>query len=142
MRYGWSLNPTDWQNLQFLMSETKWSRVYLERQYKDKIPNKSGIYIISGRTTSLGNMGEAINSFNNAVYVGQSVNLKNRFQDHIIGYGSVIKAKITFRRLDYWWTELAREDLIKFEQALVNALGPSANEVNVIKAKIGEPIKI
>jgi excinuclease UvrABC nuclease subunit len=142
MRYGWSLDPADWQNLQFLMSETKWSRVYLERQYKDKVPNKSGVYIISGRTTSLGNMGEAINSFNNAVYVGQSVNLKNRFQDHITGYGSVVKAKITFRRLDYWWTELAREDLIKFEQALVNALGPSANEVNVIKAKIGEPIKI
>jgi len=142
MRYGWSLDPLDWQNLQFLMSETKWSRVYLERQYKDKVPNKSGVYIISGRTTSLGNMGEAINSFNNAVYVGQSVNLKNRFQDHITGYGSVVKAKITFRRLDYWWTELAREDLIKFEQALVNALGPSANEVNVIKAKIGEPIKI
>jgi hypothetical protein len=70
------------------------------------------------------------------------VNLKNRFQDHITGYGSVVKAKVTFRRLDYWWTELAREDLIKFEQALVNALGPSANEVNVIKAKIGEPIKI
>lgn len=142
MRYGWSLDPADWQNLQFLMSEIKWSRVYLERQYKDKVPNKSGVYIISGRTTSLGNMGEAINSFNNAVYVGQSVNLKNRFQDHITGYGSVVKAKITFRRLDYWWTELAREDLIKFEQALVNALGPSANEVNVIKAKIGEPIKI
>ena len=142
MRYGWSLDPADWQNLQFLMSETKWSRVYHERQYKDKVPNKSGVYIISGRTTSLGNMGEAINSFNNAVYVGQSVNLKNRFQDHITGYGSVVKAKITFRRLDYWWTELAREDLIKFEQALVNALGPSANEVNVIKAKIGEPIKI
>jgi hypothetical protein len=142
MRYGWSLDPADWQNLQILMSETKWSRVYLERQYKDKVPNKSGVYIISGRTTSLGNMGEAINSFNNAVYVGQSVNLKNRFQDHITGYGSVVKAKITFRRLDYWWTELAREDLIKFEQALVNALGPSANEVNVIKAKIGEPIKI
>jgi hypothetical protein len=142
MRYGWSLDPIDWQNLQFLMSETKWSRVYLERQYKDKVPNKSGVYIISGKTSSLGNMGDAINSFNNAVYVGQSVNLKNRFQDHITGYGSVVKAKVTFRRLDYWWTELAREDLIKFEQALVNALGPSANEVNVIKAKIGEPIKI
>jgi hypothetical protein len=142
MRYGWSLEPEDWMILQKLLNKTKWSRVYLEREYKDKVPSKSGVYIICCKTHSIGDMGTAVNVFNNAIYVGQSINLKNRFQDHVTGYGSVVKAKLTFRRLEYWWTEVTRENMSKYEQALVNALGPSANEVNVIKAKIGEPIRI
>lgn len=142
MRYGWSLEPEDWIILNQLLSESKWTRVYLEREYKDKVPSKSGVYIICGKTVAIGNMGAAINSLNNAVYVGQSSNLKIRFQDHVAGYGSVVKAKLTFRRLEYWWSEVSREELNKYEQALVNALGPSANEVNVIKAKIGKPIRI
>ncbi len=136
------MEPEDWLVLGKLLAESKWNRVYLEREYKDRIPNKSGIYIICGKTGALGDMGAAINSLNNAVYVGQSVNLKNRFQDHVAGYGSVVKAKLTFRRLEYWWSEVSREDLNKYEQALVNALGPSANEVNVIKARVGQPIRI
>lgn len=142
MRYGWSLVPEDWLILNQLLSESKWTRVYLEREYKDKVPSRSGVYIICGKANSIGNMGAALNSLNNAVYVGQSSNLKNRFQDHVVGYGSVVKAKLTFRRLEYWWSEISREELNKYEQALVNALGPSANEVNVIKAKVGEPIRI
>jgi excinuclease UvrABC nuclease subunit len=142
MRYGWSLEPEDWLILNQLLSESKWIRVYLEREYKDKVPTRSGVYIIRGKTNAIGNMGAAINSLNNAVYIGQSSNLKNRFQDHVVGYGNVIKAKLTFRRLEFWWSEVSREELNKYEQALVNALGPSANEVNVIKAKVGEPIRI
>jgi excinuclease UvrABC nuclease subunit len=142
MRYGWSLEPEDWLILNQLFSESKWKRVYLEREYKDKIPSKSGVYIICGKTDAIGNMGAAINSLNNAIYVGQSSNLKNRFHDHVAGYGSVVKAKLTFRRLEYWWSEVSREELNKYEQELVNALGPSANVVNVIMAKVGEPIRI
>jgi len=142
MRYGWSLEPNDWIALQKLLADSKWARVYLEKEYKDSVPSKSGVYIICGRTEAIGNFGEAINNLNNAVYVGQSVNLKNRFQEHVTGYGSVVKAKLTFRRLEYWWAEVNREKLSSYEQALVNALGPSANVVNVIKAKVGEPIRI
>jgi excinuclease UvrABC nuclease subunit len=142
MRYGWSLEPEDWLILNQLFSESKWKRVYLEREYKDKIPSKSGVYIICGKTDAIGNMGAAINSLNNAIYVGQSSNLKSRFHDHVAGYGNVIKAKLTFRRLEYWWSEVSREELNKYEQALVNALGPSANLANVIMAKVGEPIRI
>jgi excinuclease UvrABC nuclease subunit len=142
VRYGWSLEPEDWLILSRLLSKSKWTRVYLEREYKERVPSKSGVYIICGKTDAIGNMGAAINSMNNAVYVGQSSNLKNRFQDHVNGYGSVVKAKLTFRRLEYWWSEVRREELNVYEQALVNALGPSANEVNVIKAKVGQPIRI
>ena len=142
MRYGWSLEPEDWRILHRLFSETQWAKVYLERPYKDSVPSRSGVYIICGKTMSIGDMGRALNSLNNAVYVGQSTNLKKRFQEHVNGYGNVVKAKLTFRRLEYWWIELSRNDLDKCEQALVNALGPSANEVNVIKAKVGEPVRI
>jgi hypothetical protein len=142
MRYGWSLDPNDWLDLQKLLADSKWSRVYLDSEYKDRVPSNPGVYIISGNTNSIGNMGDAINCMRTAVYVGQSINLKGRFQDHIRGYGNVIKAKQTFRRLEYWWHEISRSELKKYEQALVSALGPSANEVNVIKAKIGVPVRI
>jgi hypothetical protein len=142
MRYGWSLESKDWLILCELLSQSKWTRVYLEREYRDRVPSTPGVYLICGKTDAIGDMGGAINSLNNAVYVGQSSNLKSRFQDHVVGYGNVIKAKLTFRRLEYWWCELARAELNKFEQALVNALGPSANEINVIKAKVGDPIRI
>jgi phosphate starvation-inducible protein PhoH len=29
-----------------------------------------------------------------------------------------------------------------YEQALVSVLGPSANEINIIRAKIGQPIRL
>lgn len=142
MKYGWSLEPEDWTVLQKLLDKTDWSRTYLEREYKDNVPSGSGVYIICVNTKSLGNWGEPFDRLYNAIYVGQSVNLKNRFQDHVTGYKNVVKAKLTFRRLEFLWTEVAREEMSKYEQALINALGPSANEVNVIKAKIGDPIRI
>ena len=74
---------------------------------------------------------------NNLQLIKEHLPLKVQFKNIVTG-----EIHYESELLDYWWTELAREDLIKFEQALVNALGPSANEVNVIKAKIGEPIKI
>jgi excinuclease UvrABC nuclease subunit len=142
MRYGWSLDEIDWVNLQRLLTDTKWNRAYLETVFKDRIPNESGIYIICSNTVSMGNLGPAVSSLNNAIYVGQSTNLKNRFTDHVNGYGNVVKAKLIFRRLEYWWTLVDSEKLNLYEQVLVNALGPSANEVNVIKAKIGQPLRI
>jgi excinuclease UvrABC nuclease subunit len=142
MRYGWSLNESDWTNLQELLANTKWTRTYLEGTYKDKIPEQPGVYIICSNTVSMGDMGPAVASLNNAIYVGQSINLKKRFTNHVSGYGNVVKAKSIFRRLEYWWTLVESEKLNIFEQVLVNALGPSANEVNVIKAKIGQPLRI
>lgn len=126
-----------------ILADSIWSRVYLERVYRDSVPRASGVYIICGRTEAIGNLGAAINSLNNAVYVGQSINLNTRFQDHVLGYGNVIKAKLTFRRLEYWWMEAPRMDLDRVEQALITALGPSANDKEVsVKARIGDPIRI
>lgn len=142
MRYGWSLDESDWTNLQELLANTRWNRTYLEGIYKDRIPELPGVYIICSNTGSMGDMGPAVASLNNAIYVGQSINLKQRFANHVSGYGKVVKAKSIFRRLEYWWTLVESEKLNIFEQVLVNALGPSANEVNVIKAKIGQPLRI
>ena len=36
MRYGWSLDPDDWRILHQLLADTKWTRVYLEKEYKDR----------------------------------------------------------------------------------------------------------
>jgi hypothetical protein len=75
----------------------------------------------------------------NTIYAGQTTNLHRRFRSHISGYGAVRSAKSIFRRLDFWYSEVASAELDHIEQLLLETLGPSANVKNV-KAKIGEPI--
>ena len=102
----------------------------------------SGIYIICAQTKYFGGLGEAIDSLYTAIYVGQSKDLNKRFSDHVKGYGNVSAAKLTFKRLDFWWMVVDIDNLNKFEQSLIHALGPNANKVNVIRATLGNPIKI
>ena len=75
----------------------------------------------------------------NAIYAGQTTNLRQRFQNHVQGYGNLIQAKNTFRRLDFWFTSVRSAELDEIEQLLLDTLGPTANIINV-KARIGEPM--
>ncbi len=75
----------------------------------------------------------------NAVYAGQTSNLRQRFRQHVNGYGKVVPAKDAFRRLDFWHASAQRTDLRDIEQLLLDTFGPTANVKNV-KARIGEPM--
>jgi hypothetical protein len=75
----------------------------------------------------------------NAIYAGQTTNLRQRFRKHVQGYGDVVHAKNAFRRLDFWFASVESADLNDIEQLLLDSLGPTANVKNV-KARIGEPV--
>ena len=133
MDYGWTLDAEVWRKLRESFLTNQWSRVYVEELYSNQVSQSSGLYIIVS-ALKLVVQNEPMNGFRNAIYVGQSRNLRTRFVQHVKGYGNVTKAKETFRRLEFWWTLMDQEQLSSHEQLLIYALGPSANKVNVIKA--------
>ena len=136
-RKGWSLVESDWKRLSDLAVDRPWHRTYLEKDYQSRVPKVSGVYLMCVEAP-IG--GKVFDRLYNSVYVGQAINLRNRFNDHLRGYGDVVFAKATFRRIDYWYTRAELAELSELEQCLIDALGPSANRGNALRARSGEPI--
>ena len=139
MRYGWSLNRNHWQDLRMALPNSEWKRTYLHSDYLYEVPTYSGVYLICAYLKHIPISGGVMECLYNAIYAGQALNLRNRFSKHVHGYRYVVKAKSTFRSLDFWYIHVDRNDLSDIEQHLINAFGPTANVKNV-KAKIGMPI--
>lgn len=139
MRYGWSLDAEPWNKLRARIVAFEWRRVFLEEDYVSQVPSSSGVYLICASPRSVLVPGRVMELLYNTIYVGQSRNLRARCRNHVIGYGSVRTAKLTFGRLDFWYSELAPNELSDVEQLLLEALGPTANMINV-RAKVGEPV--
>lgn len=114
-----------------------WRRTFLEESYEVQVPTSAGVYLICASARIL--LGRGAAGLYNAVYVGQARDLRRRFREHLRGYGNVPKARMTFRRLDYWYISASPSDLDRIEQAFLDALGPSANDRNV-RARIGEGV--
>ena len=136
MRYGWQLEAESWRRLAERVNEYQWKRTYLEEDYIQSVPTRPGVYLICASAPLIGQVMERLY---NTVYAGQASNLRRRFRTHIYGYGHVAKTKVTFRRLDFWYSELSSSDLNETEQLLLDAFGPSANVKNVV-ASIGDPV--
>ena len=139
MKYGWSLDSALWKELQARVAEFKWNRVYLEKDYQSKVSNSSGVYLICANTRDIPIDGKVMQRIYNVVYVGQTNNLRRRFNEHAHGYGQILKAKGIFRQMDFWYTELDGTYLSEIEQLLISVFGPSANG-KYVKAKIGDPV--
>ena len=138
MRYGWSLNAELWQTLSKAVHDYDWQRAYLESDYTNSVPNSSGVYLICASTSRIPIRGTVMERLYNAIYVGQTKNLKQRFRAHIRGYRDIVQAKNAFRRLDFWFAFVQTTDLNEIEQLLLDTFGPTANIRNV-KARLGEP---
>ena len=139
MRYGWSLSADQWHNLRRAVSNYDWHQTYLEGDYATQIPTTSGVYLICASTQRIPIEGSVMQRLYNAIYAGQAFNLRQRFRQHVQGYGKVVLAKNAFRRLDFWYSAVERGKLTDVEQLMFDAFGPTANVKNV-KARIGDPI--
>jgi hypothetical protein len=139
VRYGWSLDKNEWNKLREKLTSVEWKRTFLENDYRATVPNTAGVYLICVSTSEIPIFGRVMQELYNAIYVGQSKNLKGRFAQHVRGYGRVKPAISIFRRLHFWYAEVAPDGLDDIEQLLLDAFGPPANDKNV-KAKIGSPV--
>lgn len=143
MKYGWSLEPDVWQVLGKRTKFYRWQKVILEKDYSKQVPQSSGIYLIcaSVKTKQKPTNGGVMDYLYNAIYVGQSENLRNRFLKHArFENAATNRARSIFRRLDFWHSEIESDELDSIEQLLIDALGPTANKINVIQARIGDPV--
>lgn len=139
MKYGWSLDNQKWKQLQDAVKHYDWNRVYLGSDYAPQVPTRCGVYLICASPKMIPIDGKVMTYLYNAIYAGHSLDLRRRFRDHVRGYRDVVHAESIFRRLEFWYSEFERRNLIEIEQLLVDTLGPTANGKNV-KARIGEPI--
>jgi hypothetical protein len=136
---GWTLEEETWRQLKEKVGVCNWSRAILEDDYVLQVPTRGGVYIICASAKDI-LPGSVMDRLYNAIYAGQATNLRQRFGQHLRGYRKVQKAKLIFQRLHFWYTEFQNEKLDDVEQALLDTFGPPANDKNVIKAKVGEPI--
>ena len=138
---GWSLDAQTWTTLASTITQNSWKRAYLTPDYQSRIPTHSGVYVMCVDTEFLPVEGPPFSKMYSAIYVGQAKNLRNRFNDHLRGYADVRRARETFRRIHYWHTGVAEDRLSFVEQCLIDALGPTANRSNPIKAKSLDPVR-
>ena len=143
MRYGWQFNVSHWAQLAAVCRAQEWKRTFLEDTYRRSVPTRPGVYMICASAkdglATAGSADRLYKKLYNAVYVGQAVNLRRRFAQHVRGYGNVRKARAIFRRLDYWHTTTPKTELNALEQCLIDVLGPAAND-RTVTARIGDPV--
>lgn len=143
MRHGWQLEPSLWTRLGAVCSAREWQRTYLEHTYRSTVPTVPGVYLICSSVrhgiVASGASGDLYGRLYNALYVGQAKNLRVRFGQHVRGYRKISKARMIFRRLDYWYATVPPAELDEVEQGFLDALGPAANDKNVL-GRVGNPV--
>ena len=139
MRYGWSLNENQWEDLRSVLPSYSWSRSYLDKDHVLAIPPEPGVYMICGRASECGVSGKVMEQVYAPMYIGQATSLRKRFCDHLAGYRNVVLVKRLFRRLEFWYTPVDANGLSVVEQALIDVFGPPANDRNVI-GKMGRQV--
>lgn len=133
---GWSLNTTVWQEGWTRLGSLTWRQQPLNLDVKNRVPAKSGVYAICAHAAITPVAAGLLTRLYNAIYVGKATNLRNRFDNHCRGYGDVRPARLVFRKLDFWYAET---DELALEQLLLDTLGPPANRIDSIAARIGAP---
>jgi hypothetical protein len=114
-----------------------WNRVAFRQVQRRRVPEEPGIYILGARAP-----GSCLPSpLYNAVYVGQTTNLRNRFLQHLRRPSTEVgHAAVCFPEMDFWFVPSDHASLNRLEAMLIECLGPSANRRAGIGARVGPPI--
>ena len=141
-KLGWSLDAKCWTRLSVNWSKSSARQVILIREQAGDVTENSGVYVICASPPATSLPRNMFKHLYNAVYVGQAVNLRTRFNKHVTGYGNVPSARALFGSLDFWFIEVPKDDLDHAESVLIDALGPVANKINgpTIQARLGAPV--
>src|SRR5438128_1375155 len=86
MQYGWTLDKAAWMKLITATRDRAWRRVSFSRLEKAQVPTESGVYVFCAKPMSASlnaTQHHLLRTLLNAVYVGQAVNLRQRFNDHL-----------------------------------------------------------
>lgn len=134
MNYGWTLNRESWVKLASALNQRPWRSVSFSIYEKPQVPITRGVYVFCARPytdpTEDQKQRSLLRHLLNAVYVGQAVNLRKRFDDH---YRKPMPPMRDLRgcfrgTLEFWFTSAdSLEELCLLEGLLIDCLGPTAN---------------
>ena len=141
MRYGWQLKHEHWRKLSNNLVRRNWNRVTLLKREMNRVPEGSGVYLICSSPEHIPVSGEVMKRLYNVIYVGRAINLRQRFKNHANKPKSKIQiADDIFKKLDFWYVPIDSSETAEIEQIIISAFGPTANEINAIKARSLDPI--
>jgi len=140
---GWATDLKSWRQVSESTGSAEWKRVTLHQDSRSQVPAKSGVYVMCVRTRDLHLPGKLFENLMSAIYVGQAGSLKTRFSQHVRGDRPGLRqAMQTFRTISFYYLVLEdKEQLSRVEQCLIDALGPSVNSINAMRARDGGEIK-
>ncbi len=139
LQKGWTLDRDPWAALGALGPSLDWKRTYLEADYGSALDDVPAVYAICASPTTVPVEGVLLEKLYVPIYVGQTLNLRTRFKQHVRGYRGVVEAKSLFRRLDFWYARVVVDSLDDAEQTLINVFGPPVNSRNAT-VRLGESI--
>ncbi len=140
MRHGWLLDKKSWQFERKQARTISWTKVPLRKNYSGRVPKSPGVYMICVSGSPFADE-LPFSSLYEVAYVGQASALRQRFEDHIRGYGDIVKVKEIFGRVDFWFTMASADHISELESRLIKLLGPVANRKHgsTISGSIGRP---
>ena len=139
MRYGWSLDRQLWGDTIPILSSSRWKRRQLDPLYADEIPARPGVYVICSPATPQSGTG-LFGRLYNALYVGRSKDLRDRFKTHCRYPKPQLRKAIDCfpDQVDFWCLPVALDEYRHSEAILIKCLGPAVNLVEgTITARIG-----
>lgn len=126
----------------------KWGFVDFKRTASRVVPLQGGVYAICLRPSKYIAEEKPWKAWSAPMYIGRSVNLRSRFDDHVRGnYTATRELALRFRGLEYWFAIVEEINAQKETEAkLISLFGPSMNRVHPavvpIAASVGDPIAV
>ena len=109
MHYGWTLDKAAWTKLITVTRDRAWRKVSFSRLEKAQVPTEGGVYVFCAKPMSVSvnaTQRHLLRTLLNAVYVGQAVNLRKRFDDHLrTPMDPMRRCRAVFSTtLEFWFT--------------------------------------
>ena len=142
MRYGWTLEKHEWDLLLQVAEEISWSKTKLGQLYRNRVPKRSGVYIICAKIPRFTQ--RFFKSLYNVIYVGKAN--KGTLHDRFLYHCKYPKQELVMARscfgdnLEYWFAEMDPGKVAELEARLIDCFGPPANRIRGhIPGKLGRP---
>ncbi len=127
------LEKSSWDNLSNVIRDKSGSCVKFISAHAATLPESSGVYVVCLKPKSDGP--SFLGQLYNAVYVGQSVNLRQRFKQHLSGRTSVKYVLTEFSKIEFWYLLCDVSELDFVERTIYDVLCPITNKVSPPKFK-------
>lgn len=140
LQVGWDIRHVFKEPIVDILVSSRWSSIRFNNSEKIHIPKyKRGVYLVTITSKTFDDLAP-FSQFKTPAYVGESTDLRKRFNDHTAGSGEdALWKRIPNEKRKYckfWYTILddrtSKQTLRQIEQELLNAYGCPLNRINSV----------